>query len=221
MATKEKTLIGYAFIVNAIHVILCFVIFFLRKFSAVNFIAAQGVLFAAEILIWFICGAAFALGLSVRKMRQGLLYGMTALLPIMIITTACALLGLLGDASVSGWAKYFFLGSAVNFWHRPAVILSLFINDSAYLIFLVNLAILFCASLAGANYGILLNISKQRKSKKRIKKVTLTKDKSVKPMASENNLPAESIETESETTEHREIENEQTSEDNGLKESKV
>ncbi len=185
MTTKEKTLIGYAFIVNAVQIILCFVIYFLRKFDIAGFIVTQGILFIAEIGIWFICGAACVLGLNIQKMKNSLLYALIALLPIIIITSVCAILGFTSDADAGSWAKYFFLGSAVNFWHRPAVILSVIIKNSAYLIFAINLAILFCASVIGANYGMILNLSKQRKSKSKIRIKKVTREKPAKTLRPE------------------------------------
>lgn len=199
MTTKEKSLIGYAFIVNAVQIILCFVIYFLRKFDIAGFIVTQGILFITQIGIWFICGAACALGLNIQKMKNSLLYSLIALLPIIIITSVCAVLGFTSDADVGSWEKYFFLGSAVNFWHRPAVILSVIIKNSAYSIFAINLAILFCASVIGANYGMILNLSKQRKSKAKMRIKKVTKEKPVKTLTPEAETISETKKTSSET----------------------
>ncbi len=189
MSGKGKSLIGYAVIVNSLQIALCFIIYFLRKFAVVDFSLTQGFLFVAELLIWLICAGASSLGLGLKKIKHAFLYTVIALLPIMIITAVSAAVGHFGDAEAVNWTEYFFLGSAANFWHKPALILSVIIDDSAYMIFSVNIVILFTASMIGANYGMILNNAKSN-GKKIVKKKRMKKKAPVKKASAKNGEPA-------------------------------
>lgn len=161
---NEKSLISYAVIINALQIILCLLVYVLHLFNLTAFTSVQIVLVFLELLLWFICSIMFGLGMNVTKIRDAFIYAIVALLPIILLTAVSASIGYFVKGG-AGWAGFFFIGSAVNFWMRPAVVLSHVINNSAYLLYGLHLFILFLISIIGVNFTISLNRSRNRKMK--------------------------------------------------------
>ncbi len=161
---NEKSLISYAVVINALQIILCLLVYVLHLFNLTAFTSVQIVLVFLELLLWFICSIMFGLGMNVTKIRDAFIYAIVALLPIILLTAVSASIGYFVKGG-AGWAGFFFIGSAVNFWMRPAVVLSHVINNSAYLLYGLHLFILFLISIIGVNFTISLNRSRNRKMK--------------------------------------------------------
>ncbi|MFA0814801.1 MAG: hypothetical protein ACC608_03325 [Anaerofustis sp.] len=161
---SEKTLVSYAVVINLIQILLCLFVYILRLFDLTAFAPVQIVLLFLELLAWFICSIMFGLGMNVLKIRDALTYAIVAVLPITVLTAISALLGYLLD-SHGGWAGFFFIGSAVNFWMRPALALSHIINNSGYLLYGIHILILFLLNMIGVNFTISLNRSRNKKVK--------------------------------------------------------
>lgn len=182
---SEKTLVSYAVVINLIQILLCLFVYILRLFDLTAFAPVQIVLLFLELLAWFICSIMFGLGMNVLKMRDALTYAIVAVLPITVLTAISALLGYLLD-SHGGWAGFFFIGSAVNFWMRPALALSHIINDSGYLLYGIHILILFLLNMIGVNFTISLNRSRNKKVK-----LTRTKKKNQSADNTKGNTAAE------------------------------
>ena len=173
---NEKSLMKYAVLVNAIQIVLCLLVYVLRLFDMINFTSVQVVIFFVELLIWFICSITFGLGMNIVKIRDAFTYSIITLLPIFLLCIISASLGFLTDGG-GGWAGFFFIGSAVNFWMRPALALSHIINSSAYLLYGTHMLVLFVLSVVGVNFTISLNRSRNKKVKlTRTKKKTISEN---------------------------------------------
>jgi len=187
---SEKTLVSYAVVINLIQILLCLFVYILRLFDLTAFAPVQIVLLFLELLAWFICSIMFGLGMNVLKIRDALTYAIVAVLPITVLTAISALLGYLLD-SHGGWAGFFFIGSAVNFWMRPALALSHIINNSGYLLYGIHILILFLLNMIGVNFTISLNRSRNKKVKlTRTKKKNQSADNTKDGSASEHETTA-------------------------------
>ncbi len=167
MEKSEKNIISYAVIVNIIHIVLCLLFYSVRLLGWSQQTVMQLIFFSVEILIWFIAGIMYGLGMKITKIKDGLLFALISLLPILILTGAGAIIGFTSNPEVANWAEFFFLGSAINFWHRPVILLTKFLSNSAYLLFAVNIGILFLVSSFGVNYAISANRMKNKRKKSR------------------------------------------------------
>jgi hypothetical protein len=159
----------YVIIVNIIQLLLCLGIYFLNRFASTDGRILQVVLLCAELLIWFLCATAFGLGRKITHFSDGVLFGLVALLPIVLLTGISAVLGYTLAQDTSNWVAFFFLGSGVLFWHKPALFLSLFFSTNVYLLFAVNIVLIYAVVLLGSSYAITVNQMKKRKIKRKRK----------------------------------------------------
>lgn len=198
---NEKSLISYAVIANALQILLCLLVYVLHLFNLTTFTSVQIVLIFLELLLWFICSIMFGLGMNITKIKDAFVYGIVALLPIILLTAMSAGIGYFVKGG-AGWAGFFFIGSAVNFWMRPAIVLSHVISNSAYLIYAIHLLVLFMICMIGVNFTISLNRSRNKKMK-------LTRGKPKRVLKEESSAPA------APTPEKQALHEEATPQDNG------
>lgn len=180
MEKSEKNIISYAVVVNIVHVIVCLLFYGVRLLGWSQQTVVQLIFFSIEILVWFIASIMFGLGMKITKIKDGLVYASVSLLPIFILTGIGAIIGFSSNPEATSWIEFFFIGSAINFWHRPAILLAKFLSNSAYLLFATNIGILFIVALLGVNYAISANRMKNKR--KRVKKA---KDLNKKPDVTE------------------------------------
>ena len=181
MEKSEKNIISYAVVVNIVHVIVCLLFYGVRLLGWSQQTVFQLIFFSIEILVWFIGSIMFGLGMKITKIKDGLIYALISLLPIFILTGIGAIIGFTSNPEAASWIEFFFIGSAINFWHRPAILLAKFLSNSAYLLFAVNIGVLFMVSLLGVNYAISANRMKNKK-----KKLKKEKDSVQKPDVAES-----------------------------------
>ena len=166
MEKSEKNIISYAVVVNIIHIVVCLLFYGVRLLGLSQQTVVQFIFFSTELLVWFIASIMYGLGMKITKIKDALVYAFISLLPILILTSIGAIIGYTSNPEVANWAEFFFIGSAINFWHRPAILLAKFLSSSAYLLFAVNISVLFIASLLGVNYAISANRMKNKRKKK-------------------------------------------------------
>ena len=163
MKNKAKNITGYLFIINLLHISLCFGTNVLKNFELFNNITIYILIYSVQIIIWFMMSIIALLGLKTTKGSHLFAFSMLALLPMIIITSISASIGFTTDIHNSDWSSFFFIGSTVNFFNRPATMLMLVIKESAYLLYGANLLILFVVSLLGGSIGLNSNKVKIRK----------------------------------------------------------
>jgi hypothetical protein len=167
-----KSMTAYTALVNIIHIALCMVIYLTRLIGIYDSTAVRTLFFALEIILWFVFGIVYALGSDNTRQAYSLFYAFLAVLPIGILTLTCFLMSAYGDVTVSAWAKFFFVGSSVNFFNRPAAVLAAWTSLGAYVLYAVNIALMFLFSFCGAALGTRSEGSvRRRKKRKKIKSV--------------------------------------------------
>lgn len=167
---KEKTLTDFLFGINGLHIILCLVVMFLRKFKIFSAAYVDWGVLAATLVIWLVFANLAALGSRMLKGKNAFSYAFLSLTPIFLITAVSAVLGFFTAEAGSGWAKFFFIGSAVNFYFRPFSALLKYIDFSAYVYYLACMLMLFAVSLIGASLGISAGKKKIRNKKAKASK---------------------------------------------------
>ncbi len=167
---KEKTLTDFLFGINGLHIILCLVVMFLRKFKIFSAAYVDWGVLAAALVIWLVFANLAALGSNMLKGKNAFAYAFLSLTPIFIITAVSAVMGFFATEVGSGWAKFFFIGSAVNFYFRPFSALLKYMDFSAYAYYLACMALLLVVSLIGASLGISAGKKKIRAKKTRAAK---------------------------------------------------
>lgn len=162
---KEKTIISYAVWINMIHLILCFGCYFLKKFALFDASGVHVSVFAAELIIWFLGGMIYTLDAGKNDSKGGIKFALLSVLPILFVTLLGAVIAYSGQEAPADWFGFFFVGSAINFWHTPAVLLSKFITENGYLLYAVNIIILSAVSMLGHFYGASLNKAASRRTR--------------------------------------------------------
>ena len=159
------------------HVVVCVIVMFLRKYDLFNASYARYGALGVTLFAWFIFAILTALGTRMTKVKSALLYSFLAVVPIIIIVTLCFALSMFEGLD---WLKFFFIGSTVNFYFRPFVTLFGYINISAYLFYGVCIVLLVLFSFAGGIIGINTDKKKDRSKKKKEQKKNIKSEDSVK-----------------------------------------
>lgn len=164
-----KSMTAYTALVNVIHIALCMVIYLTRIIGIYDHTALRALYLVLEIVLWFIFGIVYALGSDNAKTGRNFIYAFLAVLPIGVITLVCWLMSVYGDITSAAWAKFFFIGSAVNFFNRPAAVLAVWTDMGAYGLYAVNIALMFFSGIFGAALGTSTEKSVHRRKKRRSK----------------------------------------------------
>lgn len=165
---NKKTITGYLFLINTAHLLVCLGVYLLRRFDMFDGAPAKGAVFLTALFIWFIFSAIASLGASLTKMSKGLLFSLLAVIPITLVTGITAALSYFADNSSFGWIKFFFLGSAVNFWFRPFSVMSYFgeaLMENVYIIYGIVIVGIVFVSFLGCAFGISVQAKKIRKKR--------------------------------------------------------
>ncbi len=157
MGKKERNLLNYAYTVNVLQLLLCLVVFALRSFGLYSNIYVACAVNAVELVIWFALGLAFALGLNVARGGRAFAFPLMAVVPITIVTAATCAVWYFVNKGQPSWGEFFFLASAVNFFHKPAMFAASFFNTNAYFIYFGNIALMFLSALFGSLCGLSAN----------------------------------------------------------------
>ena len=179
MLKKEKNIISYAIVVNIVHIIICLLFYGVRLLGWSQQTVVQFIFFSIEILGWFITSIMFGLGMKITKIKDGLVYASVSLLPIFILTGIGAIIAFTSNPETANWTAFFFIGSAINFWHRPAILLAKFLSSSAYLLFAANIGVLFIVAMLGANYAMSANRMKNKRKKLKKEKDAIKKPEAI------------------------------------------
>lgn len=162
---KQRSITGYMFTVNCVQILSCFVIYLL-SFTPLTFsYTIYGLLFGIQGIIWFVFGVLAALGTDMLKPKYALNYSFLSVFPITLLFIICLLIGSLTPEATYSWAQFFFLGAPLSFFLKPAVFLSLFIKDSAYLVYGIDIILIMLASFFGCLTGMEANKKKQRNNR--------------------------------------------------------
>ncbi len=166
MAEKQKTLTSYLIGINVAQLVLALAVVLLKSLNAYSGYAVKGVVFVVMAIVWFAAALLASLGTNMLTVGRAFVYALLSVTPIIIVTAAAFLIGIFTPEGANGWAAFFFIGGAVNFFLRCGSILALFLK-SAYVIYAVTIGVMFLASVFGCIVGIGANAKRIRSSRKR------------------------------------------------------
>lgn len=158
---QKKTLTSYLIGVNVLQVVLSLVIVLLKSMNMYSGYLTKGVFFIIMVILWLLAGILASLGTNMLKISRAFIYSLLAIVPIVIIVGVSFVIGLLTPEGANGWAAFFFIGGAVNFFLRTGNVLSLFLN-SAYLIYASTIGVMFLSSLFGCIIALNVNLKRSR-----------------------------------------------------------
>ena len=174
----KRSVIGYLVLINVMHLAACFGVYLLRKNGSFGLPMVKGASFAAAVFIWFVFSTIAAAGMNVTRRSFAVWFPLIAVLPITTVGGVCAALAYFADNASLGWLKFFYLGSAVNFWFRPFSVLVFFaekLGNNPYILYgFIVLAVCFI-SFVGASFGIASNLKKVRR--RRLRRAKKQKEK--------------------------------------------
>ena len=160
---KQKSATGYLIGINVMQLILAGAILAVETFTTLRFsYTVKGIIFIVQSLIWLVFSFVAALGSNMAKKKHAFLFAFLAVLPILILFAICCINGHLTDVKTATWPAFFFFGAPLIFFLKPAVFLAIFIPGSAYLVYGVNIFVMFLMSLVGCLMGVSANSKKQR-----------------------------------------------------------
>jgi len=190
MAKKERSLTNYTYTAIALHLVICIVIYILRNISLFDNLYVKIAINVIDMIMFFLMGLVYALGIKTVKFTDCLLYAFLIALPISLIMIPAGVVGTFFTLeNTASWASFFFVGSTINFYMKPFVFLAGYLKMNAYFVFAIIIAIMFFLSLIGALIGAAVNAStiKRRKtatissrntdSKEQIKRANKRKEK--------------------------------------------
>ena len=174
----KRSVIGYLVLINIMHLAACFGVYLLRRYGLFALPVVKGASFAVTVFLWFVFSAVAAAGMNVTRRGFAVWVPLMAVLPITAVGGVCAALAYFADNASFGWLKFFFLGSAVNFWFRPFTVLVFFaekLGNNPYILYgLIVLGLCF-VSFVGASFGIASNMKKVRR--RRLRRARKQKEK--------------------------------------------
>ena len=174
----KRSVIGYLVLINIMHLAACLGVYLLRRHGLFGLPMLRGVSFAVTVLIWFVFSAVAAAGMNVTRRGFAVWVPLMAVLPITAVSGICAALAYFTDNAAFGWLKFFYLGSAVNFWFRPLSVLVFFaekLGNNPYILYGFMILCLCFISFVGASFGIASNIKKVRR--RRLRRAKKQKEK--------------------------------------------
>lgn len=164
---KEINYVGTALAINVAQLILCFILYIVGSVLNLNNFFLAAIILAVELFIWFVCGTRFAVGKNdITKQREILFEIIYALSPIIIFTVVTLIISLLSGEN-TGWNHFFFMGTPLIFYNRPAMLISKFIAGNAYIVFFINYALLAITMFLGGQFGLVLKKAGEKRRKKR------------------------------------------------------
>ncbi|MCL1913286.1 MAG: hypothetical protein FWG10_05275 [Eubacteriaceae bacterium] len=146
----------YSIIANMLQIFLSFVAYLFRKLGIYANVYIQVVLLIINIEVWFAVSTSSVIAKNENNVEGGVIFGIIATSPILFLIFAALLLDRYAQ-SVSGWSLYSILGAAINFWHRPLILLSRISSGNGYIIYLINVTLLIFVSILSYSYGSRLN----------------------------------------------------------------
>ena len=170
---REKSLTGYLIGINLVHIVLCFAVVLLRRYGVYEPLKLKWVALVAVVFLWYLFSYLAALGSYMSRKKTAVGFSLMAIMPVTILTAVCFALSFVPGG---GWLKFFFIGSAVNFYFRPLAAVVRFLPDSAYIFYAVCIAVMIVTSLLGALSGMEASKKKIR-SRKKVSGVRKEKDK--------------------------------------------
>ena len=146
----------YSIIVNILQISLSIVAYLLRKIGVYSNVYIQVALLIINIGVWFAVSSSSVVAKNENNVEGGVFFGIIATSPILFLIFAATLLDRYAQ-SISGWGLYSIVGAAINFWHRPLILVSKITSGNGYIIYLINVTLLIFVCILSYSYGSRLN----------------------------------------------------------------
>lgn len=162
MDNKKNMYIASGIFTNIAQLIFCFVVYLLTKLTPLTSTVALVFLLIVQVLLWMISGFRFGMQKNCDKISNVLISFLTVIAPIGIITLTAYILFFFKSSPGIEWARFFFFGGSLLFWNRPLRIFSLLIKNNAYIVFLINYAVLFVSYFVGGLFAVKIKIGNKK-----------------------------------------------------------
>lgn len=180
---KETKYIFNAALVNVIQLVLGIIVYILGLFLNINSLFLGVIFMVVQVLIWIICGFRLAANGNIKNFMFMIGASILAVVPILVFLTAGYSTMYFTKVDTQGWSEFFYFIGPLIFFNKPGILLARFFTANGYLIFIVNILILFVSYIIGEIIGRIINPSKNKKVK--VKK-QLSKEKNVKDKKSKD-----------------------------------
>jgi hypothetical protein len=160
---KTKSDVDYALMLNCLHLSVCFLCYGLRKFGLFGYTVVQVSILIIDLLIWFFFGTACALAKNDHSSEGGLRFGFVSLSPVALLTFITFTSNLLIKRGPK-WILFSTLGSSINFYFKPLMLIGSFLRGNVYLIYLINIMLMLIVLIFSYFYGARFNGLKGKKS---------------------------------------------------------
>lgn len=158
---RENNYIKYAFGINAVQLVLCLGVYLLRKYALWENEIVQIAALLLQASLWVLISMAMILSGSVTHKNTVFSYAALSVMPIILLTLIS--FGMSFVEAISSWTSFSFLGAAVMFWNKPAMLLCTLIPlENVYYIYIVNYLLLLLCAFVGAMLGRSTNIRLNR-----------------------------------------------------------
>ncbi len=151
---KKNNLYTVATTLNIMQLILSLCVVGVKMLDVLSDFYVRISILALEVFAWILVGMYLFIKYDIIGGKNAFKTAVLSITPIMILTVISALMGYFGDVSISNWLGFAFLGSALSFYNKTAIILTNFIPVAdAYLMFFANYGIIFISAFIGFIFG--------------------------------------------------------------------
>ncbi|MBE6038616.1 MAG: hypothetical protein E7218_05355, partial [Anaerofustis stercorihominis] len=161
---KNKSILNSCLLLNIVQLFISVGAAVVKYFGLLDNLLVRTSLFALQIFVWIMFTMHIFVKNDYKKRAKGFVVGLVAVLPAVLLTVAGALAGHFSDPDASSWFLFSFLGSALSFYNKSAIILTNYVRIAdAYLIFCINYAVMIVCATVGGMLGASSNISIDKK----------------------------------------------------------